>query len=49
MKGLVDIQRKLLEMMYIIFKNNSMYDKDYLNKKIEQKCRLYKYDILASS
>jgi transposase len=33
MKGLVDIQRKLLEMMYIIFKNNSMYDKDYLNKK----------------
>jgi transposase len=33
MKGLVAIQRKLLEIMYIIFKNNAMYDKDYLNKK----------------
>ena len=33
MKGLVAIQRKLLEMMYTIFKNNTDYDKEYLIKK----------------
>lgn len=33
MKGLVAIQRKLLEMMYTIFKNNADYDKEYLIKK----------------
>jgi transposase len=33
MKGLVAIQRKLLEMMYTIFKNNTEYDKEYLIKK----------------
>ncbi|HET8829885.1 MAG TPA: IS110 family transposase [Pelobium sp.] len=33
MKGLVAIQRKLLEMMYTVFKNNTEYDKEYLVKK----------------
>ena len=29
MKALVAIQRKLLELIYILFKNNTVYDKDY--------------------
>jgi transposase len=29
MKALVAIQRKLLELIYILFKNNTTYDKDY--------------------
>ncbi|QEK51349.1 IS110 family transposase [Pedobacter aquae] len=33
MKGLVAIQRKLLEMMYTLFKNDTLYDKEYLTKK----------------
>ncbi|HET8830237.1 MAG TPA: IS110 family transposase [Pelobium sp.] len=33
MKGLVAIQRKLLEMMYTVFKNKTDYDKEYLIKK----------------
>jgi transposase len=30
MKAVVAVQRKLLEMIYIIYKNNTMYNKDYL-------------------
>jgi transposase len=35
MKAAVAIQRKLLEMMYTLYKNNTTYDQNYLNKKIE--------------
>lgn len=33
MKALVAIQRKLLEMIYVLFKNKTKYDKEYENKK----------------
>lgn len=33
MKAVVAIQRKLLEMMYILFKTNKKYDKEYLIKQ----------------
>lgn len=33
MKGLVAVQRKLLEMMYILFKNKNTYDGHYLEKE----------------
>lgn len=33
MKAVVAIQRKLLEMIYIIYKTNKTYDKDYLKKQ----------------
>ncbi len=33
MKGLVAVQRKLLEMMYIIYKNKNEYSKDYMEQK----------------
>lgn len=33
MKGLVAVQRRLLEMIYIIFKNKTSYDKKYLEKE----------------
>jgi transposase len=32
MKAVVAVQRKLLEMIYIIYKNNTPYDKQYLKK-----------------
>jgi hypothetical protein len=32
MKAAVAIQRKLLEMIFIIFKNKTAYDKDYFKK-----------------
>jgi transposase len=32
MKAAIAVQRKLLEMMYIIYKTNTPYDKDYLKK-----------------
>jgi transposase len=32
MKALVSIQRKILELIYILFKNETIYDKDYINK-----------------
>ena len=32
MKALVAIQRKILELIYILFKNETIYDKDYLIK-----------------
>lgn len=37
MKALVAVQRKLLEMIYTLFKNKSTYDKEYENKKQKQK------------
>lgn len=33
MKGLVAVQRKLLEMMYTLHKNKTVYDKEYLQKE----------------
>ena len=33
MKALVAVQRKLLEMIFTLYKNQTSYDKDYLNKK----------------
>lgn len=36
MKGAVAVQRKLLELIYIIFKTGTPYDKDYLQKTREQ-------------
>lgn len=35
MKAVVAVQRKLLEMMYILYKNNQPYDKAYLQKVAE--------------
>lgn len=35
MKAVVAVQRKLLEMMYTLFKNNEKYDKEYLKKQPE--------------
>ena len=32
MKAAVAVQRKLLEMIYTLYKNNTPYDKDYLKK-----------------
>lgn len=37
MKALVAVQRKLLEMIFTIFKNKTIYDKEYENKKQIQK------------
>lgn len=37
MKALVAVQRKLLEMVYTIFKNKCTYDKEYEIRRIEQK------------
>lgn len=36
MKGAVAVQRKLLELIYIVFKTGNKYDKDYLQKTREQ-------------
>jgi len=35
MKAVVAVQRKLLEIIYTVYKNNTTYDPQYLNKKIE--------------
>ncbi|MBT2591408.1 transposase, partial [Pedobacter sp. ISL-68] len=32
MKGLVAVQRKMLEMMYTLFQNKTAYDRKYLEK-----------------
>ncbi|MDB5201274.1 MAG: transposase, partial [Ferruginibacter sp.] len=32
MKGVVAVQRKLLEMMYTIYKTNTAYDKQYMTR-----------------
>jgi transposase len=37
MKALVAVQRKILEMIFIVFKNKTIYDKEYENKKQTQK------------
>lgn len=37
MKALVAVQRKLLEMIFILFKNKTIYDKEYENKKRHKK------------
>jgi transposase len=37
MKGLVAVQRKLLELTYTLYKNKTSYDKSYESKKQEQK------------
>jgi transposase len=36
MKALVAIQRKLLELIYVLFKNETVYDKDYIQKNSVQ-------------
>jgi len=36
MKAAVAVQRKLLELIYIVFKSNKNYDKTYLQKTREQ-------------
>jgi len=36
MKAVVAVQRKLLEMAYTVFKTNKPYEKNYLNKQIEE-------------
>jgi len=36
MKGIVAVQRKLLELIYIIYKNDTVYDGEFENKKREQ-------------
>jgi transposase len=36
MKGAVAVQRKLLELIYIVFKTENKYDKDYLQKTREK-------------
>jgi transposase len=35
MKAVVPIQRKLLEMAYILFKNQTDYDRNYLKTEVE--------------
>ena len=37
MKALVAVQRKILELTYILFKTKTSYDKSYESKKAEQK------------
>jgi hypothetical protein len=32
MKGCVAVQRKLLELVYVIYKNKTVYDRDYESK-----------------
>lgn len=36
MKAVVAVQRKLLELIYIVYKSNKIYDKEYLQKTREQ-------------
>ena len=36
MKALVAIQRRLLELIYVLFKNETNYDKQYLTKNSVQ-------------
>ena len=37
MKAFIAVQRKLLEMVYTIFKSKCPYDKEYQAKRIEEK------------
>lgn len=36
MKGIVAVQRKLLELIYVVYKNDTIYDKEFEKKKREQ-------------
>ena len=36
MKGIVAVQRKLLELIYVIYKNDTVYNKEFEKKKREQ-------------
>lgn len=36
MKALVAVQRKILELIYILFKNETVYDKEYKTKNSVQ-------------
>lgn len=36
MKGIVAVQRKLLELIFVVYKSKKVYDKDYELKKREQ-------------
>ena len=40
MKGAVAVQRKLLEMMFTLFKNQTMYDRNFLKTRSEEQQRL---------
>ena len=33
MKGLIAVQRKILELIYIMYKNDTNYEQDYEEKK----------------
>lgn len=35
MKGLIGVQRKLLELMYILFKNKTFYEADFEERRVE--------------
>jgi hypothetical protein len=39
MKGLVAVQRKLLLLIYTLFKNNKAYDINYKNNTVTKNCR----------
>ncbi len=39
MKGLVAVQRKLLLLIYTLFKKNERYDPEYREKEITENCR----------
>ena len=36
-KGLIAVQRKMLELIYTLFKNKTVYDKNYESKKSSAK------------
>jgi hypothetical protein len=36
MKAVVAVQRKLLELIFVVYKNKTVFDKDYEAKKREQ-------------
>ena len=36
MKGIVAVQRKLLELIYVIYKNDTIYEAEFEKKKREQ-------------
>ena len=39
MKGYVAVQRKLLVLIYTLYKNNEAYDPSYFHKQMEQRSR----------
>jgi len=45
MKALIAVQRKMLELTYVIFKNNTVFEQDYEAKK---RVLLIKEDTLTS-